>query len=75
MVAHVFHPRTREQEQGGVCEFEASLMYIISSRRGCIVRDCLKYCCCLWATVLYNMALQMGALIVLLIIFATSQEN
>lgn len=64
VVAHIFHPRTREQEQGEVCEFETSLMYIISSRQGCMVRACLKYCCCLWTTVLYNMSLQMGTLII-----------
>jgi hypothetical protein len=32
MVAHAFNPSTREAEAGGSLEFEASLVYKVSSR-------------------------------------------
>ena len=32
MVAHTFDPSTREAEAGGFSEFEASLVYKVSSR-------------------------------------------
>jgi hypothetical protein len=32
MVAHAFNPSTREAEAGGFSEFEASLVYRVSSR-------------------------------------------
>jgi hypothetical protein len=32
VVAHAFNPSTREAEAGGISEFEASLVYKVSSR-------------------------------------------
>jgi hypothetical protein len=33
VVVHAFNPSTREAEAGGISEFEASLVYKVSSRR------------------------------------------
>ena len=32
LVAHTFNPSTQEAEQAGLCEFETSLVYRMSSR-------------------------------------------
>jgi hypothetical protein len=43
MVAHTFNPSTREAEAGGFREFEASLVYKVSSRTArATEKPCLK---------------------------------
>ena len=32
MVVHTFNPSTQEAEAGNLCEFKASLIYIVSSK-------------------------------------------